>query len=513
MGAVEAEVQRPASSRESDAGAGWGCSPGTFASLLPENRPPPLYWFSAKVLWETRNDTLARVLSDPTDESRERWVEGLSDEDLTVDLSDRLRDFSFLLLGDTGEGDESQYALVPALRTIGAETAFMFICSDVLYPIGNVNDYGDKFYRPYTDYPGPIYAIPGNHDWYDGLEAFMRHFCGREPPPGLDRAAILSRVGMRERLWRKAAALDATRFDESIALRAQPSQRQPVPQRGPYFVIDTERLRLVGIDTGITKELDHAQGEWLLRVSAGSPKPKVLLTGTPIYVNNRYQPLEIVGGAGPYRTVDDIVRAAEHNYVAAIGGDIHNYQRYPVRVDGRRLEYVVSGGGGAFMHATHTIPRIDPKLAGGVTEDEFRCYPLRRDSLAVYSRLFDQKLRRLSRGRRVLQMTPDEAALLLSKRLGVAPTRPIRQRESPGWRARAAAAAVLLLPAERGFHKWLSPFFDWDYPPFFKNFLRLDVDERGLRIRCYGVTGCAAHEIEPPIEDEVPVIPLRPLEL
>ena len=41
-------------------------------------------------------------------------------------------------------------------------------------------------------------------------------------------------------------------------------------------------------------------------------------------------------------TVDEIVRDPEHSYVAAIGGDIHNYQRYPVRLeDGCKIEYVV----------------------------------------------------------------------------------------------------------------------------------------------------------------------------
>jgi hypothetical protein len=54
--------------------------------------------------------------------------------------------------------------------------------------------------------------------------------------------------------------------------------------------------------------------------------------------------------------VDDVVRTAEHNYVAAIGGDIHNYQRYPVRVGNRKIQYFVSGGGGAYMSDTHRIP-------------------------------------------------------------------------------------------------------------------------------------------------------------
>ncbi len=60
----------------------------------------------------------------------------------------------------------------------------MFIVSDVVYPAGGIDEYEDKFYRPYKDYPGPVYAVPGNHDWYDDLTGFMFTFCGlRRPPP------------------------------------------------------------------------------------------------------------------------------------------------------------------------------------------------------------------------------------------------------------------------------------------------------------------------------------------
>ncbi len=72
-------------------------------------------------------------------------------------------------------------------------------------------------------------------------------------------------------------------------------------------------------------------------------------------MRNDYKPCPIEGGG----TVDEIVRNPAHNYVAAIGGDVHNYQRFPVNVDGRVIQYLVAGGGGAFMHATHTIPRVD----------------------------------------------------------------------------------------------------------------------------------------------------------
>ena len=100
-------------------------------------------------------------------------------------------------------------------------------------------------------------------------------------------------------------------------------------QPGPYWAIDAGPLRIVGIDTGIVGGIDAEQGEWLRRVSQG-PRPKILVTGKPIYVDGAYHPAPIEGGG----TVDEIVRDPACNYVAAIGGDVHNYQHYPV--DGGR---------------------------------------------------------------------------------------------------------------------------------------------------------------------------------
>src|SRR5207237_10775143 len=128
----------------------------------------------------------------------------------------------------------------------------------------------------------------------------------------------------------------------------------------------------------------------------------------PLYVTDKGEPCVI---AGRDCTVDDVVRDPENNYVAAIGGDIHNYQRYPAPVDGRTIQYIVSGGGGAFMHATHTIPKVD---VNGVSEDDFKCYPLRGDSLAFYSRLYSRKLALRSRA---LQIAPEQASALIASRV------------------------------------------------------------------------------------------------
>jgi hypothetical protein len=120
----------PTSSRDSVAGAGWQCEAGAFEQLLPK-RTRPFSWLSPVPLWQSRNDRLARRFGDPTNDRRRAWM----------------------------KGDASQYAVVPPLLAQGADTDFLFICSDVIYPAGGVDAYRDKFFRAYRDYPGPIYAV------------------------------------------------------------------------------------------------------------------------------------------------------------------------------------------------------------------------------------------------------------------------------------------------------------------------------------------------------------------
>jgi hypothetical protein len=150
-------------------------------------RTKNLSWLNPAVLWRSRNDALARWFGDPTNDERRRWVARQLAAGAPPDFAIERADpdtFSFMLMGDTGEGDAPQYAVVPGFLTMSAGTRFAIIASDVIYPTGSVNEYGPKFFRPYQDYDAPIYAIPGNHDWYDGLGGFMRVFCGApELPP------------------------------------------------------------------------------------------------------------------------------------------------------------------------------------------------------------------------------------------------------------------------------------------------------------------------------------------
>ena len=126
-----ATPQGGATSRDSVEGAGWDCAARDLNALLPpEGRDkPPFRWFHFGTLWRSRNDQLAKRLGDPSPIQRERWLEDWYGErrpDPRIDRSD-LAEPSFLLLGDTGEGDTSQYALLSLLREVGRGTEFMVI--------------------------------------------------------------------------------------------------------------------------------------------------------------------------------------------------------------------------------------------------------------------------------------------------------------------------------------------------------------------------------------------------
>ncbi|MCG5214024.1 metallophosphoesterase [Streptosporangium soli] len=497
---VAAERGRGLSSRISEEGAGWVCAEeGTFRALQPDGRS--FSWLNPVTLWRSRNEILASLFGDPSQEVRRRWMaaqrERGADPGCRIDR-DPGHEFSFLVLGDPGEGDASQYATVPGLLKIGEDTSFTVVASDVIYPTGSGNDYEDKFFRPYQEYPAPIYAIPGNHDWYDGLGGFMRVFCDAPPLRPVRDAFRFSPSGLRGLLWRRPDKIDEVRLAAARARRARPEQQAVQP--APYWVMESPDLLIVGIDTGIRAGLDRDQGEWLRRVSA-DPRPKLLITGKPIYVGNEHRPCPIEGGG----TVDDVVRDPAHRYVAVIGGDVHNYQRYPVKVGDRVIQYVVAGGSGAFTHATHTIRRVD---VAGVTEDEFRCYPLRGDSLSFYSLLYSRRLRM-----RWLYLRPEEAACIMREQIGNDPVRPIAREVTLTRRMRWAARFLgswpmpLRLPVGRVFHRYLSELSDWDSPPFFKSFLHVQVTAGELRIRCFAATGCRTQELDPPLEDEV-AIPL-----
>ena len=145
-------------------------------------------------------------------------------------------DFSFLVIGDPGEGDASQYSLISRYLKLGLrdDVKFLVISSDVIYPAGSMHDYEANFYLPFQGFAKPIYAIPGNHDWYDALEGFNANFL----EPKAARAAIEARVDADLGL----TSTNARRIDKLMAEAARLRRHYGVnvgTQRAAFFELQT----------------------------------------------------------------------------------------------------------------------------------------------------------------------------------------------------------------------------------------------------------------------------------
>lgn len=448
------------SSRQTAAGAGWNDDgqPPSYQELLDQrDQPREFSWLRPWPLLASLNQVIDSTLADVVNPRRLDWTNELSDDLLFRGLDEDHGPFSFLLAGDTGEADESEYAIVGPLRAAGAETSFTVIVSDVIYPAGDVNDYVNGFYIPFEDYDKPIYALPGNHDWITGLTGFMFHFCNRDSSPATrHRLPLIRMKGIIPRFWAPTDVLarvlwrrEAQPRQAAKDWRARRVQPDP-PQPGPYWAMDAGPIRLVAIDTGIDGSIDQEQASWLATVSSG-PRPKILLTGKPLYVNHVHKPGRVLTGGDTSlpTTVDAFVTKPEHGYIAAIGGDIHNYQRYRRPQSGtREIQYIVSGGGGAFLSSTHQLGRPEARYGGSgvVTEQSFRCYPLRGDSLLHFQRLAWEGAPRLTLAAVLLATLLIGAALVLGWATGTAESPVLPDSElTRGWDS--VEAGVLLAVA------------------------------------------------------------------
>src|SRR5262245_7469633 len=126
-------------------------------------------------------------------------------------------DFSFLVIGDPGEGDPSQYSLISRYLELGRrdDVKFLVVASDVVYPAGAMSDYEFNFYLPLKGFTKPIYGIPGNHDWFDALEGFNANFL----EPRAARTAMAARVEADHHLTSTSSTRIETLIGQAARLR------------------------------------------------------------------------------------------------------------------------------------------------------------------------------------------------------------------------------------------------------------------------------------------------------
>jgi uncharacterized membrane protein HdeD (DUF308 family) len=274
-------------------------------------------------------------------------------------------DFSFIVIGDTGEGDASQLVLKDQLISVSDHplVKFVVISSDVIYPSGEMKDYEKKFWLPFKGVKKPVYAIPGNHDWYDALEGFIATFY--EPSA--------AKKAMYERLKSdlKISSTTPNKIDEMISRTAGYRKEYEVPvgfQKAPYFQVTAGNFVFITIETGVLRQIDSLQLRWLTNVlEASKGKFVMAVLGHPFYAIGEYQ-----GKLNP-KFVELHKLLHKYNVPLVMAGDTHDLEYYiepPKDAETNTMYHFVNGGGGAYL----SIGTVMAKAANMPTK-EYAFYP------------------------------------------------------------------------------------------------------------------------------------------
>lgn len=233
-------------------------------------------------------------------------------------------------VADLGDGFDATYSVAYLLAqpqlTVGDRVLprgrALVLGGDEVYPTPNTERYENRLIGPYRaalpsvpegEETPRMYALPGNHDWYDGLTAFLRLFTG-------------------------------TRRTEIGGWH--------LPQNRSYFAVELPGgWWLLAVDDQASTYIDDPQLEYFKRVAAGfGPDTKVIVaSASPTWVQGDERPVV-------YESLDYFLRTVVAPTGAAVrlmlSGDWHHYARY----SGPDRELITCGGGGAYLYPTHQLP-------------------------------------------------------------------------------------------------------------------------------------------------------------
>jgi len=241
-------------------------------------------------------------------------------------------------ISDTGDGWEATYtmAYLAAQRSLEADGEtlqrghVLLLGGDQVYPTAEPEAYEDRFKGPFAGAlpqsdagrEPDMYALPGNHDWYDGLVSFLRLFCAGGWIGG----------------WK-------TR------------------QRRSYFALKLPNDWWVfAIDIQLDTYIDDVQLDYFRAQRIGPGDKVILLTAKPSWVkayDGRVEP-----ASWRYLSFFEqrLIRDSGARLVMTVTGDLHHYARYEPAGEGARdaPTRITAGGGGAYLSCTHTLkPALD----------------------------------------------------------------------------------------------------------------------------------------------------------
>jgi hypothetical protein len=301
-------------------------------------------------------------------------------------------------LADTGDGWDGTYSVawsiaqpqldVPSVGPLPRADVLM-LGGDQVYPTPADSAYRTRFLDPFRSaLPASIpphndpavdpklFAIPGNHDWYDGLRGFIQTFCS----------------GQWIGRWQTA------------------QQRSYVALKLPHG------WWLWGLDLQLESQIDTPQRAYFQAMAAQlQPGDRIVLCAPePSWVDGNVQlhpsdapPLDSLERLQPrfqsLRQIELLISHSGARLAAVLAGDLHHYARYQPQLTAPHSasaaqpaapQRITCGGGGAFLLGTHDLPQ-ELRFRGGAGVEKHHLaasFPSEPDSLRLRNRAWQLPL-------------------------------------------------------------------------------------------------------------------------
>ncbi len=345
-------------------------------TVIQESPPrlPPIDWFEPLQLVATG----IRVLISAAfgEHADARVMEVLDDqadrENPILDVAEKLElapDAPLVIdyLADTGDGFDATFFMAQALDreysslkkrdgstvpdSLGSSQVLL-LGGDQVYPTASRDEYLNRLQYPFDavpprqDLPAKrlVFAIPGNHDWYDSLNSFSRLFCRR---------------GAQEQERRKVGSWRTAQDRSYYSLR--------LPQG--WWIL--------GIDVQFGNDIDWPQLAYFKKVAStfANGDRLIILCAGPDWLKTTWKgpndgEYRAARGLGAETNLEFFVRRlakwtppeAEVEISLYLSGDWHFYARHSARSAAGELlppldspQLMITGGGGAFLHQNHWL--------------------------------------------------------------------------------------------------------------------------------------------------------------